>query len=86
MYNLQTRKSLNRYKQSKVLGYKSILKLLDICEIKDSTHTIYWLTKETQKVTWAFCRQYEKKQKKNKTKQTKIVLESWNWTFYKWQY
>ena len=27
------------------LNYKSMLKFLDICEIKDSIDTIYWLTK-----------------------------------------
>ena len=29
----------------KGLKYKLMLKLMDISEMKDSTHTIYWLTK-----------------------------------------
>ena len=34
--------------------------------------------KGTKKVTWTIYRPDEKKLKK--------VLESWNWTFHKWQY
>ena len=41
-----------------------MVKLLDISEIKDSTHTINWPTKVTKKVTWAIYRPDEKKLKK----------------------
>ena len=51
-----------------------MLKLLDISEVNDSTHTIYWPTKCGLKVTWAIYRPDEK------------VMKSWNWTFHKWLY
>ena len=58
--------------------FKLMLKNLDISEIKDWTHTIYWPKKVTKKVTWAIYRPDEKKLKK--------TMENWNWTFHKWQY
>ena len=41
-----------------------MLTLLDICEIKFSTHTITDQQKVTKKVTWAIYRPEEKKLKK----------------------
>ena len=38
-----------------------MFKLLDISEIKGSTHTIYWPKKGTKKVTWAIYRPDGKK-------------------------
>ena len=47
-----------------------MFKLLDISEIKGSTHTYTDQQKGTKKVTWEIYRPDEKKLKK--------VLESWN--------
>ena len=41
-----------------------MFRLLGISKIKGSTHTIYWLTNGTKKVTWTIHRPNEKKLKK----------------------
>ena len=88
LFNCRPEKSLNKHKLYKSnfwytailksLKYKFMFKLLGISEVKGSTYTIYWPTKRDWKSDF--------NNLQTRWKQAKKVLESWNWTFHKWQY